>query len=101
MPTTPIVYTPLDVAEKLQIGRTKVFALLKSGELPSVLIGRQRRVLPEQLDAFMEKLRAETDVSGEDERLGGWPEDLPQPTRQSIAAPRRRARRTKGTAAAK
>jgi excisionase family DNA binding protein len=75
----PIVYTPLDVADKLQLGRTKVFELLRTGELQSVLIGRSRRILPEQLEAYMERLRSGFGPMAKDE---------------TSTAPRRGLRRT-------
>lgn len=50
--------TPLEVAEILGIGRTKVFELIASGELESVAIGRCRRVPTEALDAFLAGLRS-------------------------------------------
>lgn len=49
--------TPIEVAEILGIGRTKVFELIASGELESVAIGRCRRVPTEALDAFLAGLR--------------------------------------------
>lgn len=87
MPTTPIVYTPLDVSDILKIGRTKVFALLKSGELQSVLIGRSRRILPEQLDEYIEKLRREAPVPNSDEKEG----KLSEATRRTLSRSKPRA----------
>jgi excisionase family DNA binding protein len=47
------------VGERLQVGKTKVYELIKSGELPSVLIGKSRRVPVAALEAFIaEKLSA-------------------------------------------
>lgn len=40
------------------LGRTSVYHLIKSGELPSVTIGRRRFVADQDLDAFVEKRRA-------------------------------------------
>jgi excisionase family DNA binding protein len=53
----PLALTPEDVARKLQIGRTRVYHYLSTGELDSILIGRHRRILPHQLDEFIEYLR--------------------------------------------
>jgi excisionase family DNA binding protein len=39
-----LLYRPEEVAELLGIGRTRVFGLVKSGELRSVKIGTSRRV---------------------------------------------------------
>jgi excisionase family DNA binding protein len=53
----PLLYTVDDVAQMLSIGRTQVFALVRSGELRSVKIGRSRRFLPEQIQEYVDKLR--------------------------------------------
>lgn len=47
------------VAAVLKIGRTSVYELLNSGALPSVTIGRSRRVLRSDLDAYIARLRSE------------------------------------------
>lgn len=47
-----------ETAERLSIGRTTVFALLKAGELDSVQIGRLRRVPVEAVDAYVASLSA-------------------------------------------
>lgn len=47
-----------EAAERLSIGRTAVFALLKAGELDSVQIGRLRRVPVEAVDAYVARLSA-------------------------------------------
>ncbi|MBA9002036.1 helix-turn-helix domain-containing protein [Thermomonospora cellulosilytica] len=49
---------PEAVAYQLQIARTRVFALIKSGELESVRVGTSRRVPREALERYLEKLRA-------------------------------------------
>jgi excisionase family DNA binding protein len=43
-------------AKRLSIGRTTMFALLKSGDILSVRIGRLRRVPVRALDAFAAQL---------------------------------------------
>jgi excisionase family DNA binding protein len=45
-PTTPerVLLTVEEAAERLGVGRTTAFALVKSGQIESVLIGRLRRV---------------------------------------------------------
>jgi excisionase family DNA binding protein len=46
--------TVLEVQDRLGKGRADVYALLKSGELPSVLLGpRSRRIRESDLDAFI------------------------------------------------
>lgn len=47
--------TPNEVAERLRCGRTMVFSFLASGELPSLKLGKLRRVRPEDLEAFIER----------------------------------------------
>lgn len=46
-----------EVAEALQVSRTTVYMILKSGELPSVRIGGCRRVVPDDLQAYVEARR--------------------------------------------
>lgn len=46
-------------AETLGIGRTTTFALIKSGELESVRIGRLRRVPADAIDAYTTRLQAD------------------------------------------
>lgn len=46
-------------AEALGIGRTTMFALIKSGAVHSVLIGRLRRVPADELDAYTARLDAD------------------------------------------
>jgi len=57
-PTRPLMAVPLlrlnDVMAELGIGRTKVHALIWSGELSVVRIGRAIRVRRTDLDAFIE-----------------------------------------------
>lgn len=48
-----------DVADTLKIGRTTVYELMASGDLPSVTIRRCRRVLRSDLNAYIARLRAE------------------------------------------
>lgn len=40
--------------ERLPLGRSSIFALLKTGELESIHIGRRRYVTRRQLSAFIE-----------------------------------------------
>ncbi|HEU5031457.1 MAG TPA: helix-turn-helix domain-containing protein [Spirillospora sp.] len=50
------VYTVKQVAETLQIGRDKVFMLIRTGRLRSIKIGRLRRVTARQLADFIASL---------------------------------------------
>lgn len=47
------------VADILKVGRTTVYELLSSGDLPSVTIRRCRRVLRSDLSAYIARLRTE------------------------------------------
>lgn len=49
--------TASEVAERLNVSKTYVYALLKSGEIPTIQIGRTVRVLPQDLDAFVQANR--------------------------------------------
>ncbi len=44
-----------DVAERLNVSRSQSFALMKSGEIPTIRFGRCVRVYEEDLEAFIEK----------------------------------------------
>jgi excisionase family DNA binding protein len=52
-------YTVEQIAEILQIGRDKVYGLLRTGQLRSIKIGKLRRITDEQLAEFVASL--ETD----------------------------------------
>lgn len=47
-----------EAADALRIGRTVMYALIGSGEIPSVLIGRSRRVSVEALREYAKKLES-------------------------------------------
>jgi excisionase family DNA binding protein len=55
--TPRIVLTVEEAAERLGIGRTLMYALVKSGEVESIAIGRLRRIPLDALDDFVERLR--------------------------------------------
>jgi excisionase family DNA binding protein len=54
--TTPVLLRPEDVAKALQIGRTKVFELIRTGELRSIKLGGSRRVSPAALADYVARL---------------------------------------------
>lgn len=56
--TTPLrlLLTVEEAADALHIGRSKVFDLIRCGELDSVKIGRLRRVPADAVHAFMVRL---------------------------------------------
>jgi excisionase family DNA binding protein len=45
--------TAEDLMRALQLSRAQVYAMLASGEIPSLRIGRLRRVTRKQLEAFI------------------------------------------------
>ena len=50
----PLAYTVPAVAALLQVGRTTVYELIKTGALPAIKIGRRsRRVTRAALDAYL------------------------------------------------
>lgn len=56
---TTLMLTPEEAAEELRIHRTRMYALIKSGEVVSVKVGGSRRVPRAGLVAYIERLVAE------------------------------------------
>ncbi|MGH3782967.1 MAG: excisionase family DNA-binding protein [Pseudonocardiaceae bacterium] len=54
-----VLLTVEEAAERLHIGKTKTYALVKAGDIESVLIGRLRRVHIDAVDAYAARLTAE------------------------------------------
>jgi excisionase family DNA binding protein len=52
-----MVLTVEEAAERLGIGRTTMYALVKGGDVESIAIGRLRRIPLNALDEFIERLR--------------------------------------------
>ena len=50
------LYRVEEVARIMQIGRSKVFDLMRSGELASVKIGGSRRVPASAIDHYLDRL---------------------------------------------
>jgi excisionase family DNA binding protein len=48
--------TPEEAAGRLRIGRTFIYQLLREGVIPSVKIGRVRRVRVRDVDRYVESL---------------------------------------------
>jgi len=61
-----VLLTVEEAAEQLAIGRTAVYALLKSGELDSVRIGRLRRIPAISVENYVQQLIT-TQTAEEDE----------------------------------
>jgi excisionase family DNA binding protein len=53
-----LLLTPEEAARQLSIGRTKVFALMESGAIRSVKIGRSRRIPADALTDYVASLTA-------------------------------------------
>jgi excisionase family DNA binding protein len=49
-----------EAAEALRIGRTMMFQLIGSGEIPSILIGRSRRISVDAIRESAKKLETAT-----------------------------------------
>lgn len=54
----PLVLTVEEAAQRLGVGRTVMYALVSSGAVESVRIGRLRRVPADALVTFLDELRA-------------------------------------------
>jgi len=60
-----ILLRPIEVAEAIGIGRSKVYELLASGELPSIRIGSSLRVPVAALRDWIEaRTREQDEVAG-------------------------------------
>jgi excisionase family DNA binding protein len=55
--TVPLVLTIEQAAERLGIGRSLMYALVSSGEVESVTIGRLRRIPTDALVEYVARLR--------------------------------------------
>ena len=54
---TPLVLTIEQAAKRLGIGRTLMYALVTSGEIESVTIGRLRRIPADCITEYVNRLR--------------------------------------------
>lgn len=54
-----MVYRVEEVARALRVGRTKVFDLIRAGELTSIKIGGSRRVPASSVQEYLSRLIAE------------------------------------------
>jgi len=53
-----LMFTPVEAAKALRISRTTLYALLKSGELRAVKIGRSTRLTKAELKRYVARLDA-------------------------------------------
>ena len=58
-----LLVTPEDAAQMLSLGRTTVYALLQTGDLFSVRVGRARRIPIGAIEAFVAGLSAREGVA--------------------------------------
>ena len=48
-----VVYTPLEVSQLLRIRVSKVYEMIKSGDLPAIQIGKNYKIPKEAFDAWL------------------------------------------------
>ena len=58
-----------EAADRLSLGRSKVYELIREGRLPVVHIGRSVRIAVRSLDEFIDEL-----IGGDADARGGWSE---------------------------
>lgn len=58
-----LAYKPAEVAERLGVSVRYVWTLIETGELNTVPLAGRKMVLAEDLDAFIERLKAERDAA--------------------------------------
>jgi len=51
--TGPLAVPPIEAAEIAGLSRTGIFDLIRTGDLPSLKVGRRRLVLVEDLQRFL------------------------------------------------
>ena len=51
----PILLRPVDLINLLQLSRAQVYFMLASGEIPSIKIGRLRRIRRRDLDEWLSR----------------------------------------------
>jgi excisionase family DNA binding protein len=60
---TPFLMTANEAAEQLSISRSKLYLLLATGEIKSILIGGSRRIASTDLADFIARKREESDAA--------------------------------------
>jgi len=58
VPANALGYRPLEVVDLLGVGKTMLFEMLKSGELPSVKLGRTRIIPADAVKALLNQTAA-------------------------------------------
>lgn len=57
--TEQLVVTPEEAAEILKVSRSRIYELIRKGEIASVKLGRVRRIRVEKLREYLDRLEAE------------------------------------------
>jgi excisionase family DNA binding protein len=57
--TPRVLLSVEDAAEQLSVSRTRLYALIKAGDIASVRVGRLRRIPADALPQFIARLLAE------------------------------------------
>ncbi|MCO1657876.1 helix-turn-helix domain-containing protein [Pseudonocardia humida] len=68
VPDSRILLSVEDAAGRLSISRTRMYALIKAGEIASIRVGRLRRIPSSALESFIERLTAEQIPQQQDRR---------------------------------
>jgi excisionase family DNA binding protein len=58
-PSAPIVATPNQAIQRLQISRATLYELINNGDLESYTEGRSRRILVQSMDRYIQRRLAE------------------------------------------
>lgn len=76
-----LLYTILETAEMLRIGRTKMYELIGVGEIKSIHIDRVHLIEASAIDEFLEKKRnGDDDAAAPPDDEPSPPDDEPGPT---------------------
>jgi len=54
-----LLFSPEETGQKLKMGRSPVYELIKTGELRSIKIGRSRRVSATAIEEFVRRVEGE------------------------------------------
>lgn len=60
--TDKLLLTPEEAAERLQLSRTQIYALMKAKRIRSVKIGKARRISVQALEDFVAKAEQEVEA---------------------------------------
>ena len=57
-----LLLSPADAGDMLDLGRTKIYELMQSGQLESLTVGRRRLIPREAISDFVQRVRDEQTV---------------------------------------